>query len=183
MIKAILFPSDFFSIREVDSSFQNEYEAVIENGDFEDGFDSWTRFQSNGSSIITAAVDDSDLFNCMQNKKCYLSAAPLTQHRVYQTILELPANEEDEVYTVSAWAYIPAGVTASNNLTTYSAVDRKTALCVMDSTGNILAQYNYETTNRTDSLQFGAVSRRKRQTYYNRFRHRKLFQDPYPCQL
>ena len=44
MIKAILFPSDFFSIREVDSSFQNEYEAVIENGDFDVFFYDYEKF-------------------------------------------------------------------------------------------------------------------------------------------
>lgn len=48
MIKAILFPSDVFSIREVDSSYQNEYEAVIESGDFQIYLYDYEEFVRNG---------------------------------------------------------------------------------------------------------------------------------------
>ena len=131
---------------------------LLDNSAFESGSTDWTFTPSNAGMVDQTVTINSGIFNCMTGAHCKLYADIDNTQRAYQTISTLSANEEDEVYTVSAWAYIPANVTASNNLTTYNSVDRQTALCVMDSTGNILAQYNYETTNRTDSLQFGAVS-------------------------
>ncbi len=129
-------------------------ENLLTNGNFESSDTNWTFTPSNAGMVDQTVTINSGIFNCMTNAHCKLYADIDNTQRIYQTI----SIQKDKVYTVSAWAYIPSNVTASNNLTTYNSVDRQTALCVMDANGNILAQYNYETTNTMNSLQFGAVS-------------------------
>ena len=48
MIKAILFPCEMFAINEVDSCYQNEFDAVVENGDFELFFYDYEEFVRDG---------------------------------------------------------------------------------------------------------------------------------------
>lgn len=83
MIKAILFPSDFFSIREVDSSFQNEYEAVIENGDFDVFFYDYEQFAKDGTLQLNRKPEEKTLTllrGWMFNNKLY--------ERFYNQLLE-----------------------------------------------------------------------------------------------
>lgn len=47
-IKAVLFPCDFFSINEVDSSYQAEYDAVVSNGNFDIYFYNYDEFIEEG---------------------------------------------------------------------------------------------------------------------------------------
>lgn len=48
MIKAVLFPCDYFSIREVDSSYQNEFDAVKRDGGYEIYFYDYEGFVREG---------------------------------------------------------------------------------------------------------------------------------------
>jgi len=58
MIKAILFPCEIFSIREIDSCYQNEYDAVIQNGDFEVVFYDYEEFVREGSLRLSRRFEE-----------------------------------------------------------------------------------------------------------------------------
>ena len=58
MIKTILFPCEMFSINEVDSCFQKEFDAVIENGDFEVVFYDYEEFAKEGTLHLSKRVEE-----------------------------------------------------------------------------------------------------------------------------
>lgn len=61
MKKAILFPSDFFSIREVDPCYQKEYEAAVNNGDFQIFFYDYEEFIRDGSLKLNRVPEERTL--------------------------------------------------------------------------------------------------------------------------
>ena len=109
--------------------------------------------------------------------------------RAGQTIASLPANE-DTVYTLSAWAQTLCSA-ATSYVNDHAHLDKTFAICVTDSEGNVLAQYDFDTT--TDEWQFGAVSFQTDeelenikvvlmadcQIYYTRFDDVRLFESDY----
>ena len=58
MIKAILFPCEMFAINEVDSCYQNEFDAVVENGDFELFFYDYEEFVRDGVLHLNKRAED-----------------------------------------------------------------------------------------------------------------------------
>lgn len=83
MIKAVLFPCEIFSIREVDSCYQNEYEAVVESGEYEIYFYDYEEFVRDGTLHLSRRPEEKTLTvlrGWMLNNKLY--------ERFYKLLLE-----------------------------------------------------------------------------------------------
>lgn len=61
MIKAVLFPSEVFSIKEVDSCFESEFNAAKENGNFEIYFYDYEEFVSSGVLLLNRKPQEKTL--------------------------------------------------------------------------------------------------------------------------
>lgn len=93
MIKAILFPCEIFSIREVDSCYQDEYNAVIQNGDFEIIFYDYEEFVRDGTLRLSRKVEakiQTVLRGWMLNDKQYNSF----YNQLLERNIELVTNPE-----------------------------------------------------------------------------------------
>lgn len=93
MIKVVLFPCGIFSIREVDSCYQNEYDAVIQNGDFEIIFYDYEEFVREGTLRLSRKVEEkvqTVLRGWMFNDKQYRSF----YNQLLERNIELVTNPE-----------------------------------------------------------------------------------------
>lgn len=140
---------------EITSYSSNDDEAtnLITNGNFESGKTGWTSVPDN-ASIGLPVLSETFAFDGISGKVIALNSGLRKNLRVGQTIASLPANE-DTVYTLSAWAQTLRSA-ATSYVNDHVHLDKTFAICVTDSEGNVLAQYDFDTT--TDEWQFGAVS-------------------------
>ena len=140
---------------EITSYSSNDDEAtnLITNGNFESGKTGWTSVPDN-ASIGLPVLSEPFAFDGVSGKMISLNSGLRKNLRVGQTIASLPANE-DTVYTLSTWAQTLRSA-ATSYVNEHAHLDKTFAMCVTDSEGNILAQYDFDTT--TDEWQFGAVS-------------------------
>jgi YD repeat-containing protein len=140
---------------EITSYSSNDDEAtnLIANGNFESGKTGWISVPDN-ASIGSPVLSEPFAFDGVSGKMISLNSGLRKNLRVGQTIASLPANE-DTVYTLSAWAQTLRSA-ATSYVNEHAHLDKTFAICVTDSEGNILAQYDFDTT--TDEWQFGAVS-------------------------
>lgn len=58
MIDAILFPCEMFSLKQVDSCFQKEFDAVTKNGNFEIIFYDYEKFAESGNLCLNKKVEN-----------------------------------------------------------------------------------------------------------------------------
>lgn len=135
------------------STNDNEAINLVTNGDFESGKTGWTTVPVN-ASIGLPDIGETFAFEGVSGKVISLNSGIKKNLRLGQTIDTLPANE-DTVYTLSAWAKTLRS-SATSYVNDHAHYDKTFAICVTDSEGNVLAQYDYDTT--TDEWQFGAVS-------------------------
>ena len=140
---------------EIASYSTNDDEAtnLIANGNFESGKTGWISVPDN-ASIGLPVLSETFAFDGVSGKMISLNSGLRKNLRVGQTISSLPANE-DTVYTLSAWAKTYRSV-ATSYVNDHAHLDKTFAICVTDNEGNVLAQYDFDTT--TDEWQFGAVS-------------------------
>lgn len=133
----------------------NDDEAInlITNGDFSNGKTGWISVPDN-ASIGLPVLSETFAFDGISGKVIALNSGLRKNLRVGQTIASLPAND-DTVYTLSAWAKTLRSA-ATSYVNDHAHLDKTFAICVTDSEGNVLAQYDFDTT--TDEWQFGAVS-------------------------
>lgn len=141
-------------LQEADSNlFYDEAINYVNNGDFENGKTGWISIPDN-ASIGLPALSEPYFFDGVSGKMIALNSGLRKNLRVGQTIANLPANE-GAVYTLSGWAQsLHSAETSYEN--DYTHLDKTFAICVTDSEGRVLAQYDFDTT--TDEWQFGAVS-------------------------
>lgn len=175
---------------EITSYSTNDDEAtnLITNGNFESGKTGWISVPDN-ASIGIPALSEKFAFDGISGKVIALNSGLRKNLRVGQTVASLPANE-DTVYTLSAWAQTLRSA-ATSYVNDHAHLDKTFAICVTDSEGNVLAQYDFDTT--TDEWQFGAVSFQTDeelenikvvlmadcQIYYTRFDDVRLFKSEY----
>ena len=137
------------------SSNDDKATNLITNGDFESGQTGWTTATTTGRFIfgtLNEAVEQP--FEQIVAGACLMYQGLSSTLRISQTISNLPAND-DTVYTLSLWA---RGVkaTATSYINNHAHFAKNFAFCVTDNSGNVLAQYDFDTT--TNEWQFGAVS-------------------------
>ena len=134
----------------------NDDEAtnLITNGDFSSGKTGWTFTPNSTSNYAVGTSTATEIFDEISQGFCTLKSGMNTNLRASQTIASLPANE-DTVYTLSAWVKTRLGF-GTSYVNNYAHANKTLAVCITNSSNEILAQYDFDTT--TDEWQFGAVS-------------------------
>lgn len=140
---------------EITSYSSNDDDAtnLVTNGDFTSGKAEWI-FVPDTTTNVALGMQSSNAFSGVDGKHIALKQGTNKILRASQTIDNLPANE-DTVYTLSAWAQ-GSKPTSTSYVNNHTHLDKTFAICATDSEGNVLAQYDFDTT--TDEWQFGAVS-------------------------
>lgn len=137
------------------SSNDNKATNLISNGDFEGGKTGWTTATTTGRILFgTIGGNVEPLFGQVVDGVCAMYQGLASTLRISQTISNLPANDET-VYTLSMWAR-GARSAATSYINNHAYFAKNFAICATDNNGNVLAQYDFDTT--TEEWQFGAVS-------------------------